>query len=290
MSAASSILSGERVHPAAGCGIPIPMTSSTTAFHGAIPELYDRHLGPVLFEPYAIDLARRIPPGTTRALEVAAGTGRVSRHLLSALPADGRLLATDLNDAMLQRAAQLVTDARVTWQAADAQALPLPDGDFDVVACQFGLMFVPDKPLALREMRRVLRKGGRLLLNTWAHLDLNRATKVFQDLVMATFPTDPPLFLQTPFSMHDRDALRALVEEAGFAQVGVETVACTGRSESAAALATGLVRGNPLWGQLVERDVDAPTFEAAVTAELARWFGDRPCCSPLSAHVVTAIA
>ncbi|MBL0214440.1 MAG: class I SAM-dependent methyltransferase, partial [Myxococcales bacterium] len=129
------------------------MTSPATAFIGSIPELYDRHLGPVLFEPYAIEIARRLAPGTARVLEIAAGTGRVSRHLLSALPPTGRLLATDLNEPMLSRAAQVITDPRVTWSAADAQALPFGDGEFDAVVCQFGLMFVPDKPRAVREMR-----------------------------------------------------------------------------------------------------------------------------------------
>ena len=266
------------------------MTSSSTAFVGSIPELYDRHLGPVLFEPYAIELARRLPPGTTRVLEVAAGTGRVTRHLLRALPAAGTLLATDLNDAMLVRAAQLITDPRVTWRAADAQALPLPDGELDAVVCQFGLMFVPDKPRALREMRRVLRPGGRLLLATWDQLERNAASKVLHELAIAAFPGDPPLFMLTPFSMPDREALRTLVADAGFANVEVETVECTGHSESAEDLAIGMVRGNPLWNQIVERGIDAPAFERAVAAALAARFGEQPCRSPLSAHVVTAIA
>lgn len=266
------------------------MTSSPTAFTGSIPELYDRHLGPVLFEPYAIDLAHRIPPGATRVLEVAAGTGRVTRHLLQRLPADGSVLATDLNDAMLARAAQVITDARVTWRAADAQALPLGDGEFDAVVCQFGLMFVPDKPLALREMRRVLRAGGRLLLSTWDRFDRNEVTRLLHELVTAAFPGDPPTFMLTPFSMHDRDALRALVVAAGFGEVAVETVEAAGRSASAAELAIGLVRGNPLWNQLVERGVDAPAFERTVADALVARFGDQPCCSSLSAHVVTATA
>lgn len=266
------------------------MTSEPTRFTGAIPELYDRHLGPVLFEPYARELARRLPPGATRVLEVAAGTGRVSRHLLSALPATGTLLATDLNEPMLARAAQVITDARVTWKAADAQALPLSDGEVDAVVCQFGLMFVPDKPLALREMRRVLRTGGTLLLDTWDRFEHNEATQVLHELALATFPDDPPTFMLTPFSMHDREALRALVSDAGFSRVEVETVQHTGHSESAADFAIGMVRGNPLWNQLVERGVDAAAFERTVAAALAARFGDRPCRSSLSAHVVTAIA
>ncbi|HEY5948367.1 MAG TPA: methyltransferase domain-containing protein [Kofleriaceae bacterium] len=266
------------------------MGYEVTRFAGSIPELYDRHLGPVLFEPYARDLAARLPRDARRVLEIAAGTGRVTRHLLASLPADGELVATDLNEPMLVEAKQRIDDARVTWQAADAQALPFPDRRFDAVTCQFGLMFVPDKVLALREMRRVLRPGGTLLLSVWDTLELNPATLVLQKLVLETFPDDPPLFFKTPFSMTDATALEALAHEAGFSSVRVDTVGKRGDAESAASLATGLVRGNPLWNQLSERGVDATGFEAKVTAALVREFGDSPCSSPLSAHVLTAVA
>jgi ubiquinone/menaquinone biosynthesis C-methylase UbiE len=266
------------------------MASSPAAFTGSIPELYDRHLGPVLFEPYAIELARRAPADADRVLEVAAGTGRVTRQLLGALPATASVIATDLNEPMLDRAAQLLTDPRVTWRAADAQALPFADAAFDLVVCQFGLMFVPDKPRAVREMRRVLRTGGRALVCTWDHLEHNAASKLIHDLVLAELPTDPALFMLIPFSMPDPAALRALFRDAGFAQVEVETVQRTGDSASAADLAVGFVRGTPLWNQLVERGIAGPVFERVVTDALAARFGAQPCRSPLSAHVITAIA
>src|SRR5262249_46580178 len=139
------------------------MGSEVTRFVGPIPSLYERHLGPVLFEPYARDVALRLPAGTKRVLEIAAGTGRVTRRLLEVLAPDAVLVATDLNEPMLDVAKQHITDARVQWQAADAQALPFGDAGFDAVVCQFGLMFVPDKIAALREMHRVLRPGGTLL-------------------------------------------------------------------------------------------------------------------------------
>lgn len=264
--------------------------SSYTSFVGSIPERYDRHLGPVLFEPYARDLARRVPAGARRGLEIAAGTGRVTRHLVAALPADGELVATDLNEPMLAEAQRWVRDPRVRWQVADAQALPLPAATFDVVACQFGLMFVPDKPAAAREMRRVLRPGGVALVSTWDRLEANPATAVLHRLACAEVPADPPQFMTVPFSMFDVAALRALFLDAGFADVEVETVAAVGDAASATDLAIGFVRGNPLWNQLVERGVDAAAFEAKVTAALADAFGDAPCRSALSAHVVTARA
>lgn len=265
--------------------------SSETRFVGPIPELYDRHFGPVLFEPYACDLAARVPPSSRRWLEIAAGTGRVTRHLLAALPADGELVATDLNRPMLDEARRrLPDDPRMRWHIADAQALPFDAGTFDLVACQFGLMFVPDKPLALREMRRVLRPGGTLLLSTWNDLALNPATVVVVELALAELPANPPMFMRTPFSMPDPIALRGLVEAAGFATVHVDTVAQIAEATSAADLAIGMVRGNPLSIELAERGIDTDDFESRVAEALRRAFGDAPCRSPLSAHVVTAIA
>ena len=265
--------------------------STVTRFVGQIPELYDRHLGPVLFEPYAREVAARVPTQARRVLEIAAGTGRVTRHLLAGLAPDGELIATDLNEPMVAEARRRVpADPRLRWQVADAQALPFEDARFDLVACQFGLMFVPDKPLALREMRRVVRPGGTLLVSTWDDLARNPATTLLHELAGAAFPDDPPTFMRTPFSMPDPVALRVLVEAAGFATVRVDTVAAIGEARTAADLAIGFVRGNPLWNQLVERGVDADAFQARVEDALRRAFGDAPCSSPLSAHVVTAIA
>lgn len=263
---------------------------SATRFIGTIPALYDRHLGPVLFQPYAQDLARRLPPGAMRVLEVAAGTGRVTRALLAALPATARIIATDLNDAMLVVGAERTADDRVTWRQADAQALPVEDGSFDVVVCQFGLMFVPDRPRAVAEMRRALRPGGTLILNTWDALPRNPMSELVHQHATAAFPSDPPTFMLTPFSMPDPDSLRELVRAAGLSDVRVETVAAVAHASSAADVATGLVRGNPLWNQLVERGVDGAAFERALADAIARRFGDQPCRSALSAHVLTAIA
>jgi ubiquinone/menaquinone biosynthesis C-methylase UbiE len=262
-----------------------------TRFTGSIPELYDRHMGPTLFEPYAQDIAERVPPSALRILELAAGTGRVTRHLLARLPAQGQLIVTDLNQPMLDIAKQKVgTDPRMTWRAADMQALPFPDGSVDAIVCQFGLMFVPDKPLALREMRRVLTKGGILLFSTWDHLDNNPAQKLWQVSVFEAFPDDPPRFIATPFSMPEARELERLATEAGFSGIRVDTVAKPAVAESAAFLAHGFARGNPLWNQLAERGVDAEAFERAMAAKLANGFGAAPLRSTQSAHVLTAWA
>jgi ubiquinone/menaquinone biosynthesis C-methylase UbiE len=265
--------------------------SCEVRFIGSIPELYDRHMGPVLFEPYAQDLAQRVPPSAVRVLELASGTGRVTRHLLAALPAGGQLVATDLNPPMMDVAKKrIANDPRITWQTADMQQLPFSDGSVNAVVCQFGLMFVPDQPRALREMKRVLSAGGILLLSTWDSLAENPASKLLHEYAYETFPNDPPTFMKNPFSLDSAHELERLATEAGFHGIRVETVAKQGVAESAAHLATGFVRGNPLWNQLSERGVNAEAFERTVAAKLSHAFGDTPCTTPMSAHVLTAFA
>ncbi len=255
------------------------VTNYSGTFASSIPELYDRHFGPVIFEPYAVDLAARVPAGA-RVLEVACGTGRVTRHLLARAR---EVVATDLNEAMLGRAQQLIEDARVTWRVADAQALPFADGEFDAVVCQFGLMFVPDKVLALREMKRV---GKTLFLSVWDSLANNPASLFLHEQALATFPDAN--FMATPFSMHDPAELARLATAAGFAHVTVETVAKIGESISADDFAIGLVRGNPLYNQLVAGGHDADAFQRSIAAGLAARYGQAPCRSAISAHVLTA--
>lgn len=260
---------------------------STVAFVGSIPELYDRHMGPVLFEPYAQEVAARLPADAARVLEIAAGTGRVTRRLLERPLRE--LVVTDLNEPMLAEARRRVgDDPRASWRTADAQELPFPDASFDAVVCAFCLMFVPDKARALGEMRRVLRPGGTLLLTTWDSLANNPASLVLHELARAALPSDPPAFMAVPFSMHDPAELRALAR--AFSEATVETIARDGEAESAAHLATGFVRGNPLWNQLVERGIDADALEARVAQALAERFGDHPCRSPQSAHLLVARA
>ncbi len=264
------------------------MAESDSAFVGSVPDLYETHLAPAVMEPLARDLAARLPARARRVIEVAAGTGRLTRQLVARLPADGTLVATDLNAEMIAVGGR-AADARVTWQVADAQALPFPDGEADVVACQLGLMFVPDKPCALREMRRVLRPGGTLLLNVMAPASESPWIVATQEVLVELFPGDPPQFYLVPFSMSDRTALEALIAGAGF-RVTVETVRIESESPTAAGFARGLIRGNPVVHQIAARGGDVTVLEARVAERLASRLGDRPVRVPLAAHVVTALA
>ncbi|HTL34302.1 MAG TPA: methyltransferase domain-containing protein [Kofleriaceae bacterium] len=264
------------------------MTTTAPQFAGSIPETYETYFAPVLFEPYSRELARRIPPEATRILEIAAGTGRLSRRLLDNMPARTELVVTDLHQPMLDVASSRIHDSRARFQQADMLELPFIDGTFDAVFCQFGLMFAPDKPLAMREMHRVLRPGGTLVVAVWDTLANNPASELLHRMAFALMPDDPPVFMARPFSMADSQELLALAQD--FASAHVDTVMLPGVSESASHFATGLVRGNPLYNQLVERRIDADAFQAQVAAALASEFGDSPCKSQLSAHILTAVA
>src|SRR5262245_10107323 len=176
-------------------------------FTASIPENYDRYLGMVLFDPFARDLAGRLPNESRRILETACGSGIVTRRLLQALPPGATLVATDLNAPMVDHArAAIGSDSRVTWRTADMCDLGLPDRAFDTVVCQFGVMFVPDKASAMRESLRVLVPGGLYLFNVWDSLALNRFAALANEVITDSFPDDPPGFYQVPFSMHDTDA------------------------------------------------------------------------------------
>lgn len=248
------------------------MTSADAVFAGSIPALYDRHLGPLLFEPYAGDMAARVAAlGPADILETAAGSGIVTAALAAALPA-AKIVATDLNQAMLDVAAGKPELAKVRFQAADAQNLPFPDAAFDALVCQFGVMFFPDRVAAAREARRVLRPGGRFLFNVWDALDRNPASAAVHEAVAALFPDDPPSFLpRTPFGYHDRDRIEADLHAAGFIEVEIETVGLASKVDAQGA-AFGLTHGSPLRAEIEVRG-DLADAQRAAEAALADFDG-----------------
>jgi len=264
-----------------------------TKFDGSIPQQYDRFLGPLLFEPYAADLAGRLhlAPGA-RVLELACGTGILTRHLLKRLPATGHLVATDLSDAMLAHASGRVPpDPRLEWRQADAAALPFADRSFNTVVCQFGLMFFPDKPAAAREARRVLAPGDMLVFSVWDTFEHNVLGRIVDATIRGFFPADPPEFMRIPFSYADPDVIRTLLADADFSDVVVEEVSIRGESPSARAAAMGFVLGNPVATAIRERGTIAPDKVVEAVAEaLAAECGDHPLRVPMRALVVTARA
>ena len=266
------------------------MEAKDAVFAGSIPALYDRCLGPLLFEPYAEEMARRaaaIAPADL--LETAAGTGIVTAALARALP-EARIVATDLNQAMLDVAAQRIDSAKVKFQAADAQALPFEDGSFDLIVCQFGVMFFPDRGTAYREARRVLRPGGRFLFNVWDRLEENPASEAAAMAVAALFPDDPPDFLRrVPFSYFDKEAVERDLRAAGFGRVEADTVTLEHGPASPADAAAGLCQGSPLRSEIEERDASRlGEATAAAEAALERMSRDGRVEARMSAHFFTA--
>jgi ubiquinone/menaquinone biosynthesis C-methylase UbiE len=269
------------------------MAETNVRFAGTIPELYDRHLGPVIFEPYAADLARRVAvihiDGPV--LETACGTGILTRQLRAHLSPATRLVATDLNEPMLDYARAKLGGAEHTdWRQADAAALPFPPASFAAVVCQFGLMFVPDKPAAFREARRVLVAGGLFTFNVWDSLARNPFGRIAHETIAGFFPTDPPNFYEVPFGFHDPDVLRHLLAAHGFGQVEIERVTLEAYSPSAESFAVGLVKGNPVSIAIQERGVPFDPIVEAVATALARVGGNNPFRSTMQALVVTARA
>lgn len=268
------------------------MTATDSAFAGSIPAIYDSCLGPLLFEPYAEDLAGRLAEWRPReVLETAAGTGIVTSAMARRLT-EARIVATDLNQAMLDVAASRIDSARVSFRTADAQSLPFPDDSFDAVICQFGAMFFPDRRLAYREALRVLRPGGRFLFNVWDRLEENPASLAIAEAVAELFPDDPPGFIQrTPFGYHDVRKVEADLRSAGFVHIAAETVKKRSRAADSAAAARGMCLGSPLRNEIEARD--PARLEAAVAAverRLEPMVGPEGLDAPMSAHVFSASA
>ncbi len=259
-------------------------------FAGLVPEIYETYLVPLIFEPYAADLARRLRTrNPSRVLEVAAGTGVVTRELASALPESTSIVATDLNQAMLDQAEMLGTSRRVEWRAADAMHLPFPDGTFDAVVCQFGVMFFPDKPKAFSEAIRVLSPGGILIFSVWDRIEENEFADTVTMALASVFPADPPRFMvRTPHGYHDRVTIEKDLAKGGFTNPAqIETVAARSRAESPRVAAIAYCQGTPLRNEIEERD--ASKFNAATdaaTKAIAARFGPNAVDGKIQAHVV----
>jgi SAM-dependent methyltransferase len=266
------------------------MQDQELRFTGSVPEKYDRLMVPLIFQPYADELGRRanaFAPSTI--LETAAGTGVVTEALHRAVP-DAQIVASDLNQPMLDMAAQRVRSDRVRFVEADAQELPFDDGQFDLVVCQFGAMFFPDKVRGHSEAQRVLKDGGRYLLAIWDRIERNDLTDAAQQALIDFFPDDPPLFMREgPFGYHDPGRIERDLRDAGFASVEIDTVEKRSRSPSAQVAATALCYGTPMGVEVDEREPGSlDRVFASVELALRRFEGPDGIDAPLSAHIVTA--
>jgi len=266
------------------------MKDQELRFTGSVPANYDRLMVPLIFQPYADELAARARSfQPARILETAAGTGVVTQALHDALP-DSEIVATDLNQPMLDMAQQRIGSGGVRFQQADAQELPFDDGTFDLVVCQFGAMFFPDRVRGHSEARRVLRDGGHYLLAIWDRIDRNPVSNASQESLIELFPDDPPLFLlEGPFSYTDPAAIERDLRAAGFSEVRIDTVEKRSRSASAHDAAEALCYGTPM-GVEVEDRAPGTLDRAFATVErrLRAMETESGVDAPMSAHIVTA--
>ena len=267
------------------------MVATDKLFAGSIPEIYDRFLVPLIFEPYAVDLAGRVAAlAPDDVLETAAGTGVLTRALAERLSPSTHIVATDLNQPMLDQAAKRQQGGAVEWRQADALALPFADRSFDAVACQFGVMFFPDKVQGYKDARRVLRPGGRFLFNVWDDISANEFADVVTQALAGIFPDDPPRFLaRTPHGHHDVERIRQDLKAAGFTDVAIDAVDARSRAPSARHVAIAFCQGTPLRNEIEARDAARLEEATSRAAEaVAQRFGTAAVEGRIRAIVVSA--
>jgi SAM-dependent methyltransferase len=262
-----------------------------SGFAGSVPELYERYMVPLMFQVYAVDLAARVGRlKPSRVLEIAAGTGAATRQLARELSASATIVATDLNQPMLDHAAVIGTARAVAWRQADVMQLPFPDGSFDVVACQFGAMFFPDKPRAYAEIRRVLLPGGRFVFNVWDRIEDNEFADTVDRALQACFPDDPPRFMaRIPHGYYDPVAIAREVAQGGFERAAeFTTLPARSRAASPRIPALAICQGTPLRNEILAHGASClDEATDCATAAIAARFGSSAVDGRMQAHVVT---
>jgi ubiquinone/menaquinone biosynthesis C-methylase UbiE len=262
-----------------------------TSFGASIPEHYEQYLVPLIFTDYAKSLADSlIKTSGANVLETACGTGIVSRYVARHLDSNSRLIATDLNEPMIEEARSAVGDqTNVEFRQADALDLPFDEKSFDAVLCQFGVMFFPNRVQGYREAARVLKPDGQFLFNVWDSPANNPFVSTVELAVASLYPSDPPKFFDTPFGYHDLELIVRELQEAGFARVDLSVIPLVSEAPSPRHIALGFVAGTPLANTIEERQ--NPTLDDVVdVAEeaLREQFGNGPCRAPMQAIQITA--
>ncbi len=263
------------------------MSEQAAHFTGSIPENYDLHLGPRIFVDFAQDLTQRVVElKPNNVLELAAGTGILTRKLRDNLPAKCTITATDLNSPMLDIAqTKFQGNEGIEFQTADAMHLPFGESEFDTVICQFGVMFFPDIPRSYNEVFRILRPSGHYVFNVWGTMKSNPFASIAHETVSSVFPDNPPGFYKVPFGYNDGTAIEIALRDAGFSTVEIETIEIKSSIPSASDFARGLVYGNPLHEEIILRGGQPEDLCSAIAIALEQQLGEM---MPLQALVIVA--
>jgi len=259
-------------------------------FSGSIPKHYDQFSGPMFFEPYAIEVANRIDPSSvTDALELASGTGRVTRHLRAVLPSTTKLTASDISPDMLNVAKEKLKALDINWEMIDAQQLPFEVNSIDLVVCCFGYMFVPDKLKAFAEAYRVLRPGGMLLFTTWDRLESIAASLVYRNIAKKYLKEPLPESYDLPFSMYEESAINEMLHEVGFRKISIEKISKLSISPTAKEASHALTQGGAIYNAIMSQNPKAvEEIKVSVEKVLAEKFGEAPMTAPMSAVISQA--
>ena len=261
------------------------MKESHIPFERTIPEVYEQYLGPYLYEPYSEYVSSRIKGNPHHVLEIGVGSGRLTNHLVKRISSEAKLTAMDINANMLDLARQKVNAANVEFIVADAQELPFPDNSFDLVICQFGFMFLPNKQNGFNEAYRVLKPGGQFIFVTWDKPENNITLHISQQTIIQLLKATPPTYFGKAYSaMNNPDELKLYTKVAGFENGTVEKITLQGKCSSAMDAATGFVEGNSIIKEILKEGPELlHTIKTAIASRINEQVGKDPLCSELNA-------
>ncbi|CAN5368660.1 methyltransferase domain-containing protein [soil metagenome] len=266
-------------------------TQTPIAFSGKIPVNYDTYLGPMFFEPYALDLANRISKlKAGKILELASGTGRLTKLLPAVIDKATEIIASDINPSMVAFGKEISKNENIKWMEIDAVSLPFEDETFDLVVVQFGVMFYSDKVKAFKEAHRVLKPGGTFLFNCWDEINNNPMPIIANEVLRHFFPENTPAFYSVPFSYFNDMEIKSDLQKAGFEKTEIELLFLTGFSKSPQQAAKGLIEGTPTITAIEDRDPTVlPELIAYLEDKIIQNFGSATIEIPLRARVVSTI-
>ncbi len=267
------------------------MEEKSIPFEKTIPGVYEKYLGPYLYEPYSVYVTSIIKGNPKQILEIGVGSGRLTNHISKKIGDDAKLTAIDINPNMLEIAKNKVTSANVEFHVADAQYLPFPDNNFDCVVCQFGFMFLPDKQKGFNEAWRVLKPGGQFIFVTWDKAENNRTLQISQQTILQYLKTEIPAYFGKAYSaMNNPDELHSYTKIAGFKNIDIKKLTLIGHCPTAMDAAIGFVEGNSIIKEILKEGPELlQTIKNTIVTRIHEQVGQDPIKSELNAWLGEAL-